>query len=264
MSNKNNFLNKINFGGNMQKVLNGIIIFVSVSFLSMYMISCASLAESSTSDDNMVSENDQSEQDILELLGIEDKDSKEAEPEKAGTGLEEMISEFERELIDKNSEINELKSELILKDERIEELSGAVNDFKWNSPSSRRNINTNEFSRRYQIALSHYYTRKYREGIRLFSDLLAIDMNNNLSDNCQYWIGECYYAQRNYKKAVIEFEKVFTFSKSNKDDDAQLKLGLCYLNLRDTERTRSELNRLLTNYPKSEYIEKAKSLLSGL
>ncbi len=264
MTKNNMFLNKINLGGDMQKALNGIILFISVSFLSMYIISCASLAESSTSKDEKVSEKDQSEQDILELLGIEDKDAEKAESGKPGSGLEEKISEFKRELIDKNSEINELKSELILKDERIEELSGTLNDLKRNSSPSGKNINSNEFSRRYQVALSHYYTKKYRDGIGLFNELLAIDMNNSLSDNCQYWTGECYYALRDFKKAIIEFEKVFTFSKSNKDDDAQLKLGLCYINLRDNERARSELNRLLTNYPNSEYIEKAKSLLNSL
>ena len=89
-------------------------------------------------------------------------------------------------------------------------------------------------------------------------------MSHSLSDNCQYWIGECYYALRNFNQAAVEFEKVFTFPQSNKDPDAQLKLGLCYWNTGNAARAKEEFNRLIVNYPDSEYTIRARSYLSQL
>ena len=249
----------------MQKVYKAIILILSVIFLSVFIISCASSNGGARGREAQVSQEEQTEQDILKLLGVEGEVDEEYEVgEKPLTDLGKRVTELEKQLIEKNSEINELKSEIILKNERIDELQSKVGEMRISFPQVREKIDFNEFSRRYQIALNGYYSKKYREAIKMFDELLSIDMNNSLSDNCQYWIGECYYALRDFKKAVIEFEKVFTFSNSNKDDDAQLKLGLCYINLRDKERARSELNRLLTNYPNSEYVQKAKSFLDNL
>ena len=94
--------------------------------------------------------------------------------------------------------------------------------------------------------------------------MLGSNTNNKLADNAQYWIGEAYYGKRQYDAAIIAFEKVFTFAKSNKKDDAQLKLGLCYIRKGDKEKAREELNRLLSDYPKSEYAAKAEKILSKL
>jgi len=249
----------------MQKVYKGIILILTGIFLSVFIISCASANGGAKGREEQVSRQDQTEQDILKLLGVEGEVAEKSEvAERPLTDLEKRVNELEKQLLEKNSEIYELKSEIVLKNERIDELQSKIGEMKIGFPQVKEKIDFNEFSRQYQIALNTYYSRKYSEAIKMFNELLSIDMNNSLSDNCQYWIGECYYALRDFKKAIIEFEKVFTFSRNNKDDDAQLKLGLCYINLRDKERARSELNRLLTNYPNSEYVQKAKTFLDNL
>ena len=62
----------------------------------------------------------------------------------------------------------------------------------------------------------------------------------------------------------LDFEKVFTFPKSNKNPDAQFKLGLCYLRLGDREKAREEFQRLLDVYPKSAYVNRAQQHLGEL
>ncbi len=32
--------------------------------------------------------------------------------------------------------------------------------------------------------------------------------NTDFSDNAQFWIGETYYAKKDYEKAILEYEKV--------------------------------------------------------
>lgn len=249
----------------MQRVYKGMILILTGVFLSVFMVSCASSGGGAGYEGEQISQEDQTEQDILKLLDIEEGIVEKSEvKEVLTTSLEERVTLLEKQLIERNSEINELKSELVLKDERIDGLQSKIEEMRRSIPQEGGKINFSEFSRQYQATLNVYYAKRYKEAIEMFNVLLSIDMNNSLSDNCQYWIGECYYGLSDFKKSIIEFEKVFTFSNNNKDDDAQLKLGLCYLNLRDKERASSELNRLLTNYPNSEYVEKAKSLLNNM
>ena len=67
-----------------------------------------------------------------------------------------------------------------------------------------------------------------------------------------------------YKKAIIDFEKVFTFPKSNKNPDAQFKLGVCYVRLGDSAKAREEFQRLIDVYPESSYVGRAQDHLAGL
>jgi len=96
--------------------------------------------------------------------------------------------------------------------------------------------------------------------------MIYLTLENTLLqfDNAQYWIGECHYAMRQYEKAIMDFEKVFTFPKSNKLDDAQFKLGLCYIRKGENQKAREEFQRLLDVYPKSEYLGRAESHINSL
>ena len=71
-------------------------------------------------------------------------------------------------------------------------------------------------------------------------------------------------AEGKFNQAIVEFTKVFSYSKANKNDDAQLKLGICYLKLGDKQKAKEEFERLLSDYPKSEYVQKVEYYLSQL
>ena len=60
----------------------------------------------------------------------------------------------------------------------------------------------------------------------------------------------------------MEFKKVFSFSDSNKLDDAQYKIILCYMNLNDDISFLDEVKQLENTFPNSEYINKANNLLN--
>ena len=121
---------------------------------------------------------------------------------------------------------------------------------------------------------SHYYNEYNRAlwnfnngNYQLASDLfirIRSNKNNDLADNAQYWLGECFYAQGFYRQAIAEFENVFTYNKKDKYDDAQLKLGYCYKKLRNSARAVEEFERFVQYYPYSEYYELALRELSYL
>mgnify|MGYP001430492795 FL=1 len=91
-----------------------------------------------------------------------------------------------------------------------------------------------------------------------------MDPAGDLADNAQYWLGECEYARRDFQAALAAFQKVFLFAKTEKEDDAQLKLGLCYLQLGDRDSAMIEFKRLVVDYPESEYVVRAEELLGGI
>ena len=92
--------------------------------------------------------------------------------------------------------------------------------------------------------------------------LISLNRDNALADNCQYWIGEVYYKQGLFEQSIFEFEKVFSFTDSNKLDDAQYKIILCHMNLGDKDAFLSQINRLKNSFPNSEYIGRANNLIN--
>jgi len=123
-------------------------------------------------------------------------------------------------------------------------------------------MDTRSFTQKYNEAFQLYKDRNYLEAIQKFNKLISEDSNHKLSDNCQYWIGECYYDMGNFEQAIVSFEKVFSFTDSNKDDDAQLKLGICYHRLDRSDQAKEEFQRLITYYPDSEFVSIARSYLN--
>jgi len=66
---------------------------------------------------------------------------------------------------------------------------------------------------------------------------------------------------KEYNRSIKEFEKVFTFPGTNKGDDAQFKLGLCYVNIGQIENAKKEFKNLLEFYPNSEYYKRSQETL---
>ncbi len=120
------------------------------------------------------------------------------------------------------------------------------------------------FDERYQEALQDYRARRYRDAIQKFESLLDEDARNELADNCQYWIGESYWGMSNYQQAIVAFYKVFSFNRSNKNPDSQLKIGLCYMRMNENEKAKEELQKVIDNYPASEFVGTAKRFLKQL
>jgi tol-pal system protein YbgF len=125
-------------------------------------------------------------------------------------------------------------------------------------------LSSDEFKRRYVDALSNYQNGRYEEAIQGFSTLVFGESGHPLADNSQYWLGECYYSMKNYKRAILEFEKVMQFSNSDKQDDLKLKLGLCFVKIGNNQRARAEFKDLLELFPNSEYSLRAQQYLRQL
>jgi len=122
-------------------------------------------------------------------------------------------------------------------------------------------ITDEEYTAKYIESLSYYQNAEWNLSLDGFKFLIQADSNHDLADNSQYWIGEVYYALNDYRRSIKEFEKVFTFPGTNKSDDAQYKLGLCYVNIGQLDNAKNEFKNLLEFYPNSEYYKKSQDYL---
>jgi tol-pal system protein YbgF len=116
----------------------------------------------------------------------------------------------------------------------------------------------------YQNALRSFNSRNYNAALKLFSEVLRQYPQGAYADNCLYWSGECYYALRDFANAIASFKKVFEFKNSSKADEAQLKIGMCYMKMGQPALAKGELKTLIDRYPASEYVPRAKKYLSEI
>lgn len=114
----------------------------------------------------------------------------------------------------------------------------------------------------YAAALATYRAREHGQAVLDFVDFIAKYPKHPLAANAQYWIGEAYWAQRDYRQALVEFEKVFEHGPA-KAPDALLKIGLCHLRLNNVPRAQNAWQRVVNEYPKSEPAAMARSLLAA-
>jgi len=83
-------------------------------------------------------------------------------------------------------------------------------------------------------------------------------------DNAQFWIGETYYREKWYEKAILEYQKVIEkYPKGNKVPASFLKQGLAFLNLGEKASARLVLNELILKHPKSNEADIARKKLKG-
>jgi tol-pal system protein YbgF len=116
----------------------------------------------------------------------------------------------------------------------------------------------------YQNALRVFNARNYEKAAQLFSDIIKQFPTGTFVDNCWYWSGECSYARNDYAKAIANFNKVFDFKNSSKADDAQLKVGMCYMKMGQSALAKAEFKKLVERYPASEYVSRAQKYLSEI
>ena len=117
----------------------------------------------------------------------------------------------------------------------------------------------------YATALRDLTTGKYDLARQQFADYLKYYGDTALAGNAQFYIGETYYQEKDYRQAVSEYDRVLTsYPTSYKMAAAQLKKGLALLELNDREAGIRALRGVIRRYPKSEEAQRAREHLQRL
>ena len=117
----------------------------------------------------------------------------------------------------------------------------------------------------YRMALALVQQENYAEAIPRLRSYLRKHPDTPLSDNAQYWIGESYYAQRDFNNAILAFYDVTRrYPKGDKVCAAMLKQGFAFAELGDAADARIVLERLIQAHPNCEEAVRARAKLAGL
>jgi tol-pal system protein YbgF len=110
-------------------------------------------------------------------------------------------------------------------------------------------------------------TRALRNGelgqaILDFEDFLRRHASHPLAGEAQFWIGEAYFAARDYQHAIAEYQKALDRAPTgDKSAETLYRLGLAYRSLKRPEAAREAWTQLLRDFPQSEAARKARSAL---
>ena len=117
----------------------------------------------------------------------------------------------------------------------------------------------------YEAALNQFKLGNYPLSISAFEGFLVTYPSSSLAPSAQYWIGNAYYAQRDYKKAIVSQEKLLSaWPDSSKAPDGMLNIASSQEASGDRRGARKTLEDLLAKYPASPAAASAKQRLQGM
>lgn len=117
----------------------------------------------------------------------------------------------------------------------------------------------------YSNGLRDLTSGKYDLARQEFQDYLKYYPSTDLASNAQFYLGEIYYAQKQYKEAIGEYDKVLTnYPKSFKLATARLKKGMALQELGEKASAIREYREIVRRYPGTEEERRARAKLREL
>ncbi len=115
----------------------------------------------------------------------------------------------------------------------------------------------------YEAALNQFKLANYPLAISAFNGFLVTYPASPLAPSAQYWIGNAYYAQRDYKNTIAAQQKVLANWPDNpKAADAMLNMASAQSESGDARGARRTLEALIVKYPTSSAAASAKQRLA--
>lgn len=110
----------------------------------------------------------------------------------------------------------------------------------------------------YQRGLSQVRDGNYAQAAASFREFLQKYPKSSFAGNAQYWLAECFYAQKDFQRAIKEYQATITlYPKLDKIPSAKLKQGLAFADLGMTNDAVLFLQKLVKEYPGTPEARKA-------
>ena len=110
----------------------------------------------------------------------------------------------------------------------------------------------------YDSGLNNYRKGRYYPAIEYFRKYLNQFPDSSKSENSLYWIGESYFALKQYDTAISYFKRVLSNGYYHKDQDAMIKTGYAYFMAKNFDLASREFQSYLDTYPNGKYVSKAR------
>ncbi|HEX8407232.1 MAG TPA: tol-pal system protein YbgF [Thermoanaerobaculia bacterium] len=117
----------------------------------------------------------------------------------------------------------------------------------------------------YRQAIILFGRGRHAESRRGFEAVYEADQSGDLADNALFWIGETYFAAKDYTNAARYYMRVVNdYSTQNKAPDALFKAAMVQERTGDLALARRTLQQVIERYPYSSTASTAKSELERL
>lgn len=169
-----------------------------------------------------------------------------------------------------------LEERMLLVESNLEDAVGMINravemmDSKSPRKSPKDQSNTTKTSggidhqKVYNMAYQDVIKGNYKMAIKGFEDYLKSYPKTTLADNAVYWIGECYYIQKDYTKSQNWYNRLLEdYPKSEHFASAKLKLGMSLYKKRYRTKAKQYFQDVVNDFPGTDEANQAAEMLQG-
>jgi len=134
-----------------------------------------------------------------------------------------------------------------------------------NAVAAKESVKKQDKETMYAAAYQTFKDSHYDKSRSEFKNFLAAYPDTEYAGNAQFWIGECYFFEKDYEQAILEYEKVSkNYPKGNKVPYALLKQGLSFLKLNDKTSAKLILQQVIKDFPNTNQARIARSKLQEI
>ena len=117
----------------------------------------------------------------------------------------------------------------------------------------------------YRQAIMLFGRGRHADARRGFQGVYDADPSGDLADNALFWIGETYFAAKDYTNAVRFYQRVVNdYSSANKAPDALFKIAMAQERTGDLALARRTLQQVIDRFPYSSPASSAKAELERI
>ncbi|HTM07364.1 MAG TPA: tol-pal system protein YbgF [Verrucomicrobiae bacterium] len=179
---------------------------------------------------------------------------------------DQRLKDLEARVAKLSDEFKTATADLKARDEELRKLKDTAQESRASNEAKEKAAAESASAKRdYDDAMRLVERKDYRAAMPRLREFLKKYPDSNLAENAQYWLGECYYAVKEYDQAILEFDGVRRrFPKGDKVPTALLRQGFAFAELGDKLDARLILQELVERFPESEEAGKAKQRLKSL
>ena len=179
--------------------------------------------------------------------------------------LRRNVNSLQMEVLNLKEKNKQLENEIIMLTDKVKN----IERFERKKEESKQQNKENSYPKLspeeiYYKGLELYKKQQYNDAIKYFEEYLSNNPGTDLSDNAQFWIGECYYQLKEYDRALDSFKFVIeNFPNGNKVPDSLYKIGKIYEIKKNYKKARAYFKKVVIKYPNSYVARYAKKYLKG-
>ena len=162
-----------------------------------------------------------------------------------------------------DTRLNSLEERLTKAEKGIEELGTQLEVLKKNTLQAKEREKPEESSSSdlYKTGLDAIKKGNTKEAREIFTRYLKSFPDGPLANNAQFWIGESFYDEGDFERAIIEYDDVIKkYPEGGKVPAALLKQGMAFEKIKDLKTAQALYNKLIKDFPDSDESKLARKM----